>query len=287
MTDKRTDFRHLERLRVRWAEVDLQKIVFNGHYLMYFDTAVAGYWRAMALPYHETMEHLAGDLYVRKATVEYHASAQYDDQLDVGIRTQRIGNSSMLLSCGAFRGEQLLVGGELVYVFADPATMTSKPVPQQLRGVLEAFEAGQPMVDVRIGSWQELGTAAQAIRKQVFIDEQKIPAEMEWDGIDPDSVHALARNRFGVPLATGRLLEHVPGVAKIGRMAVMPSMRGSRIGRAVLDALLQAARARGDREALLHAQCSAAPFYARAGFVERGPVFEEAGIPHVEMVRVL
>ncbi|MFO1220820.1 MAG: YbgC/FadM family acyl-CoA thioesterase [Burkholderiaceae bacterium] len=287
MSDKRTDFRHLDRLRVRWAEVDMQKIVFNGHYLMYFDTAVAGYWRAMALPYHDTMEYLAGDLYARKATVEYHASAKYDDQLEVGVRTQRIGNSSMLLACAVFRAEQLLVSGELVYVFADPATMTTQPVPQQLREVLQDFEAGKPMVDVRVGTWQELGSAAQVIRRQVFIDEQKIPADLEWDGIDADSVHALAVNRFGVALATGRMLEHVPGVAKIGRMAVVSSMRGSRIGRSVLDALLQAARQRGYREALLHAQCSAAPFYARAGFSERGPVFEEAGIPHVEMVRAL
>jgi YbgC/YbaW family acyl-CoA thioester hydrolase len=287
MSDKRNEFRHLERLRVRWAEVDMQKIVFNAHYLMYFDTAVAGYWRAMALPYHDTMEYLAGDLYARKATVEYHASAKYDDQIEVGVRTQRIGNSSMVLACGVFRSEQLLVGGELVYVFADPATMTSRPIPQQLREVLQDFEAGKPMIDVRVGSWKELGAAAQAIRKQVFIEEQQIAADLEWDGVDPDCVHALAVNRFGVPLATGRLLEHVPGVAKIGRMAVRSSMRGSRIGRAVLDALVLAARQRGDREALLHAQYSAAPFYARAGFTERGPVFEEAGIPHVEMVRTL
>lgn len=284
---KRDQFRHLERLRVRWAEVDMQKIVFNAHYLMYFDTAVAGYWRAMALPYHDTMEYLAGDLYARKATVEYHASAKYDDQIEVGVRTQRIGNSSMVLACGVFRSEQLLVGGELVYVFADPATMTSRPIPQQLREVLQDFEAGKSMIDVRVGNWKELGSSAQAIRKQVFIEEQQIAADLEWDGVDPDCVHALAVNRFGVPLATGRLLEHVPGVAKIGRMAVMSTMRGSRIGRAVLDALVLAARQRGDREALLHAQCSAAPFYARAGFVERGPVFEEAGIPHVEMVRTL
>jgi predicted GNAT family N-acyltransferase len=88
-------------------------------------------------------------------------------------------------------------------------------------------------------------------------------------------------------LATGRMLEHVPGVAKIGRMAVARSMRGSGVGRGVLDALMKAAREGGFREAVLHAQMSAAPFYARAGFVERGPVFEEAGIPHVEMVRSL
>jgi len=283
----RADFRFFERLRVRWAEVDLQKIVFNGHYLMYFDTAVAGYWRAMALPYQQTMDYLGGDLFVRKSTVEYEASAHYDDLVDVGVKTSRIGNSSMVLACAVFRGDELLVSGELVYVYANPATQTSLPVPQQLREVLTAFEAGKPMVDVRVGAWDELGREAGPIRNQVFVVEQKIPAEMEWDAADAVCVHAVAYNRFGVPLATGRLLEHVPGVAKIGRMAVLAPMRGSRVGRAVLDALMQAARERGDREVILHAQTSAAPFYARAGFAARGTEFEEAGIPHVEMVRAL
>jgi YbgC/YbaW family acyl-CoA thioester hydrolase len=287
MTPKRTDFRFLDRLRVRWVEVDMQRIVFNGHYLMYFDTAIAGYWRAMALPYHETMQSLDGDLFVRKATVEYAGSARYDDQLDVGIRNQRVGNSSMVLACAAFRGEQFLVGGELVYVFADPATMRSKPVPDKLRDLLQSFEAGASMIELRLGRWDELGAAAWAIRKQVFIEEQKIPAELEHDNADADCVHALACNRFGVPLATGRLHEVAPGVGKIGRMAVLASMRGSRIGRRVLDGLVDCARERGQREVVLHAQLSAAPFYTRAGFVERGPVFEEAGIPHVEMARAL
>jgi YbgC/YbaW family acyl-CoA thioester hydrolase len=287
MTVARTDFRYFDRLRGRWDEVDRESIVFNAHYLMYFDTAVAGYWRALAMPYHDTMVYLGGDLYARKATVEYAASAHFDDQIEVGVRTQRIGNSSMVLGCAVFRGEQLLVSGELVYVFADPPTMTSRPIPQEFRDVLNAFEAGKSMVDVRVGPWNELGEPARKIRAQVFVDEQHIPAEMEWDGADEDCVHALACNRFGVPLATGRLLEHVPGVAKIGRMAVLAPMRGGHIGGAVLDALLQYARVRGDREALLHAQLGAAPFYTRAGFVARGPVFEEAGIPHVEMVRAL
>ena len=77
------------------------------------------------------------------------------------------------------------------------------------------------------------------------------------------------------------------GTAKIGRMAVLPAMRGSNIGRAVLDALMAVARAQGEREVLLHAQISAAGFYQRAGFQTRGPQFDEAGIAHVEMVRVL
>jgi YbgC/YbaW family acyl-CoA thioester hydrolase len=283
----RTDFRFLERLRVRWAEIDAQKIVFNAHYLMYFDTAVAGYWRALAMPYAETMEYLGGDLFVRKATVEYEGSARYDDLLDLGIRCARVGNSSILFQGAAFRQDELLVSCELVYVFADPVAQTSKPVPPQLREVLLGFEAGKPMVDVRCGSWDEVGAPARRIRTEVFIEEQKIPAAMEFDEADIGSVHAVAFNRFGAPLATGRLLEHVPGVAKIGRMAVRQAVRGSRVGRAVLDALLHEARKRGDREAILHAQMSAAPFYSRAGFLARGPAFEEAGIPHVEMVRSL
>ena len=284
---QRSDFRFFERLRVRWAEIDAQKIVFNGHYLMYIDTALAAYWRAMAMPYAETMEYLAGDLYMRKATLEYEGSARYDDMLDVGIRSTRIGNSSMVFSAAVFRQDELLVSGELVYVFADPQTQSSKPVPQELRDMLQAFEAGKTMVEVRLGSWAELGREARAIRTAVFIDEQKIPAEMEWDAADDGCLHAVAVNRFGFPLATGRLLEHVPGVAKIGRMAVVQAMRGSRVGRSVLEALMQAARERGDHEALLHAQLSAAPFYLRAGFSERGERFDEAGIPHVEMVRSL
>lgn len=284
---KRSEFRYFERLRVRWAEIDAQKIVFNAHYLMYIDTAVAGYWRALALPYEQTMHYLGGDLYVRKATLEYHGSARYDDLLEVGLRCERVGNSSILFRAGVFRSEEALVGAELVYVFADPSTQTAKPVPQELREVLTGFEAGKPMVEVRVGGWDVLGADAQAIRTAVFVDEQKIPADLEWDAADAGCVHAVAYNRFGLALGTGRLLQHVPGVAKIGRMAVSQAVRGSGVGRAVLDALMQQARVRGDREVLLHAQASAASFYARAGFNPRGEMFEEAGIPHIEMVRVL
>jgi YbgC/YbaW family acyl-CoA thioester hydrolase len=283
----RSDFRYFDRLRVRWVEVDMQKIVFNGHYLMYFDTAVAGYWRALALPYTETMELLQGDLYVRKASLEYHGSARYDDQLQVGLRCERVGNTSVRFEGGVFRGDDLLVSGELVYVFADPQTMTPRTVPPDLRSVFTGFESGQSMVDVRLGTWDELGREAKAIRSAVFIDEQKIPADMEWDAADAECLHAVAFNRFGLPLATGRLLEHVPGTAKIGRMAVLPGLRGSGVGRAVLDALMGVARQRGEREVLLHAQTSAEAFYQRSGFAARGPRFEEAGIGHVEMVRAL
>ncbi|MES2957841.1 MAG: YbgC/FadM family acyl-CoA thioesterase [Pseudomonadota bacterium] len=281
---KRSNFRHLERLRVRWAEVDMQQIVFNGHYLMYIDTAVAGYWRALALPYQATMLDLGGDLYVRKATLEYEGSARYDEQVDVGVRCARIGNSSMLLHAAVFRGEQRLVQGDLVYVFADPAVQGSKRIPPRLREVLQAFEAGEAMVSVRTGDWASLGIPARAIREAVFIQEQGIPADLEQDAADGDALHVVAFNRLEMALGTGRLLCVAPGVAKIGRLAVLSAVRGSGVGRPLLDALVAAARARGDQEVMLHAQASAVGFYLRAGFTSRGPVFEEAGIAHQEMV---
>ena len=129
----------------------MQKIVFNAHYLMYVDTAVADYWRALALPYEEAMHHLGGDLYVKKATVEFSASARMDDWLDIGLKCARVGNSSMLFQAGIFRGDQLLITCELVYVFADPASQTSKPVPAALRETLTGFEAGESLVHVRTG----------------------------------------------------------------------------------------------------------------------------------------
>ena len=90
-TMKRSDFRFFHRLRVRWAEVDMQKIVFNAHYLMYFDTAIADYWRALALPYQAAMDQLEGDLYVVKATVEFHASARVDDQIEIAVSDSGVG----------------------------------------------------------------------------------------------------------------------------------------------------------------------------------------------------
>lgn len=286
-TITRADFRFFHRLRVRWAEVDMQKIVFNAHYLMYFDTAVGDYWRALALPYEAAMQRLGGDLYVKKAGVEYHASARYDDQVDIGLKCERIGNSSLLFRGGVFRGEPLLVEGELLYVYANPATQKSQPVPQSLRDTLTGFEAGEPMLDLRLGRWEQVGEAARAVRTEVFVQEQQIPLELEWDEDDADALHAVAINRLGMPVATGRLLQHAPGVARIGRMAVTRVLRGGGLGRDILQALMRAAAQRGDREVMLHAQRSAEAFYAQQGFVTRGQPFDEAGIPHIEMVRSL
>jgi YbgC/YbaW family acyl-CoA thioester hydrolase len=284
---KREDFRFFHRLRVRWAEVDMQKIVFNAHYLMYFDTAITDYWRALAMPYQEAMHSLQGDLYVKKAAIEFHASARMDDRLDVGLKCARIGTSSMTFLGAIYRGEQLLITCELVYVFADPATQTSRPVPQPLRDILLGYEAGETMLRVETGAWSELGDAARAIRTAVFVEEQRIPADLEWDEADADAIHAVAYNRLGQAVATGRLLQSGPGVAKIGRMAVHQVLRGTRVGEQVLRALARAAEDRGDLRVELHAQRTAEPFYARLGFAAEGEPFAEAGIPHVTMARTL
>lgn len=265
----------------------MQKIVFNAHYLMYFDTAIADYWRALALPYQEAMDSLQGDLYVVKATVEFHASARVDDQIEVAMKCSRIGSSSMTFTGAIFRGEQHLISGEIVYVFADPATQTSRPVPQALREILLGYEAGEPMLDVQVGDWATLGADAQRIRTEVFVQEQGIALDLERDAADAQALHAVAYNRLGQAVATGRLLPAQDGTAQVGRLAVHRVLRGGGVGQQLLQALTQAARTRGDRQLALHAQRSAEGFYRRLGWQPHGEPFMEAGVSHVEMVTTL
>ena len=143
----KADFVCAPQLRVRWAEVDMQKIVFNGHYLTYIDTAVADYWRAIGLPYPQGyVERYANDLFLRKATVDYMGSARYDDLLTVCCRVLRLGRSSMTFAFEIYREatEAALVTAELVYVNADPASMKSAPLPEELRSRIAAFERVAP-----------------------------------------------------------------------------------------------------------------------------------------------
>ena len=282
---KPTDFRHHHRLRVRWAEVDMQKIVFNPHYLAYFDCAISDYWRALAMPYTAAMQRLGGDIFLRKTAVEFNASAEMDDRLDIGLRCDRIGTSSMTFVGGIFRGDRLLTAGELVYVFADPATQTSRPVPAPLRALIEAYEAGQPVTQVQTGDWAALGDAARALRTAVFIEEQGIARADEWDEADATAVHAVVTTLLGMPVATGRLLQQAPGEGRIGRMAVDRALRGSGVGRQLIQALQQAAFERGDRRIVLSAQRSAEGFYQRLGYVPEGAPYDEVGIAHIGMAR--
>lgn len=284
---KRQNFRFFYPLRVRWAEVDMQKIVFNAHYLMYFDTAIAEYWRALALPYEEAMQKLGGDLYVKKASIEFHASARFDDRLDIALRLNRIGNSSMVFSGCIFRGDDLLITSELIYVFADPSSQTSKSVPNELRQLMQDFELGQSSYSIKTGRWAELGSDAAMVRTEVFVHEQKIPLEQEWDEADQTALHAVAYNGLGQAIGTARLLDTTSTTAKLGRMAVKRVLRGSNIGRDLLSVLIDSAAQAGKQEVMLHAQTSAQGFYARTGFVVRGELFYEVNIPHIEMFKSL
>ena len=143
----KADFVCAPRLRVRWAEVDMQKIVFNGHYLTYIDTAVAEYWREIGLPYPQGyVERYASDVYLRKATLEYLGSARYDDQLTVCCRVAKLGRSSMTFAFEIYRETEdaPLVTAELVYVNADPATMKAAPLPEELRSRVLRYERLAP-----------------------------------------------------------------------------------------------------------------------------------------------
>ncbi len=131
-------------------------------------------------------------------------------------------------------------------------------------------------MQVVIGDWDNLRDHAQALRIEVFVVEQGVPIELEWDEGDEVAIHAVAYDAEGQPIATGRLLPD----GHIGRMAVRKSARGRGIGAAVLQALLADAKRLGYGRLVLHAQTHAVEFYRRHGFVVEGDEFMEAGIPH-------
>lgn len=134
--------------------------------------------------------------------------------------------------------------------------------------------------------WERVSEHAYLIRKQVFIAEQGVPEELELDELDLSALHALAY-QDGQCVGTGRLVDLGNGQAQIGRMAVLPNFRGQGIGREILERLLLAAIAEGVSSLILHAQLTAMPFYEKLGFVGQGSVYEEAGIPHRNMMLLL
>ena len=141
------DFRHRMPLRVRWAEVDRQGVVFNAHYLLYGDVCVTEYWRAIGMRYPDDFEPLGTDLYVRKATVDYRSAALYDDELDVCGRIARIGTSSLQFTVEMYRRrrtDEALVTCDLVYVYVDAVSKASRRVDEMLRAKIRAFEAVVP-----------------------------------------------------------------------------------------------------------------------------------------------
>jgi predicted GNAT family N-acyltransferase len=140
-----------------------------------------------------------------------------------------------------------------------------------------------PAFRVRVAAWADTAEKLRAVRLAVFVVEQNIPEELEWDEFDAPSVHAIAEDAQGAPIGCGRLLSD----GHIGRMAVLSDWRGRGVGAALLVYLIELARERGDQRVLLNAQTQAMPFYARYGFAPVGAQFEEAGIPHWTMERAL
>lgn len=118
-----------------------------------------------------------------------------------------------------------------------------------------------------------------AVREPVFVIEQQVPIEEEWDALDPQCRHVIARDTDNRPIGTGRLTPE----RKIGRMAVLAEWRGKGVGGVILEALMDEARALGWPEVTLNAQTHAMPFYAGFGFEPIGDEFMEAGIPHRKM----
>jgi len=136
---------------------------------------------------------------------------------------------------------------------------------------------------VRIASWQEDNRALRRLREKVFIDEQGVPVELEWDGLDESATHLLAEDETGAPIATARMLAD----GHIGRVAVLMPWRNRGVGTALMRFCLMLARQHGLSHVHLDAQVDALPFYTRLGFIAEGEVFMDAGIPHRHMQRRL
>lgn len=135
-------------------------------------------------------------------------------------------------------------------------------------------------IAVRIADWQQDNADLRRIREAVFIAEQSVPPELEWDGDDEQAIHFLALEN-GYPIGTARLLTD----GQIGRVSVLRDWRGMNIGDALMRAVIAEAERRGLREQRLTAQVHATRFYERLGFEVVSEEFLEAGLPHVDMLR--
>ena len=134
-------------------------------------------------------------------------------------------------------------------------------------------------VNVRVADWHTDKASLRQIRRQVFIEEQKVPEELEWDEFDDSSIHFLASCE-GKPVACARLKAD----GQIGRMAVLAEYRNRGLGRKLLQFILQTSEQKLSK-VYLHAQLTAVPFYKKQEFIETGEIFYEANIPHREMFK--
>ena len=136
---------------------------------------------------------------------------------------------------------------------------------------------------IKITSWDVDKKQLSDIRRRVFIEEQKVPEELEWDEYDKDAIHIIVRDTHNQPIAAARMKTD----GHIGRMAVLKACRNTGIGSAMLEALLLKAKETGTKSVYLHAQVSAIPFYKKHGFNVCSDLFMDAGIEHKTMRLVL
>lgn len=141
----RSDFRFFWHSRVRYSEIDGQAVVYNAHYLTYYDTAIFEYYRAIGYSQFDEAKALGEDWHVVRALVEYRAPMRYDLEFEVGVRLARIGRSSLAYALAVFPKDdnQILATGEVVQVYTDQRTHKSTSIPPRIRGLFLAFE--QPL----------------------------------------------------------------------------------------------------------------------------------------------
>ncbi len=148
-------------------------------------------------------------------------------------------------------------------------------------------------IRIRKTDWTHDAPGLAAIRRTVFIEEQHVPEDMEWDGQDAASTHFIADDPLADPAAKDPIHGSTVGCVRllptgqISRLSVLENRRTEGVGRALLDAAINEARTRNLREVFLHAQTHATSFYEAAGFSVDGGIFMEAGIPHRLMVKTL
>ncbi|MCY1357092.1 Acyl-CoA thioester hydrolase YbgC [compost metagenome] len=140
----RDDFRFSHPLRVRWAEVDPQGIVFNGNYLTYADVAITEYFRALGVAYPADLSRDGGDFFAVRTVLEYLAPAHFDECLEIGVRIGRLGRSSLTFNLGIWRDATPLTAGEVIYVHADAASRSSRALPDWLREKVRGYERRAP-----------------------------------------------------------------------------------------------------------------------------------------------
>lgn len=133
-------FTFTHELRVRWAECDPQGIVFNPHYLMYFDVAFTEYMRGIGFAYPDGLTGIGADVFAAASSVQFRDAARYDDVLRIGVRTRLLGRTSFTIAFAIWRGGDLLTTGETVYVVAGATSRQKMPIPPELRAAITNFE---------------------------------------------------------------------------------------------------------------------------------------------------